>query len=230
MGGAWTPDDFLHELVDWFPGAGVVVAPFPGMGGSLTPTFDVADMARAVDTIIGSHFRNTAIVTYGVSTGCLVTLGLRSPEIFRHVATEPFFRTAPLWPLQRTLCEFLLAEPDKIGGALAAKELFGYTPPPVESQVDRDYRHVMDGISAPVEVILADRKLEPVRELATWPSLTSAEDRERLAADPRVTVRHGPPGSGHWVDATPAGQALVKQTLREALLAAAAFQRDRPIG
>lgn len=221
MGGAWTPNDFLHELVDWFPGASVVVAPFPGMGGTLTPTFDVGALTQMVDEVIGTLFHDAAVVTYGVSAGCLVTLGLRSPEIVRHIATEPFFRTAPLWPLQRTMREFILARPDKVGGAIAAKALFGYTPPPAESMADRDYRYVTDGIFAPVDVILADRPLEPVRELSGWPSFTSVEDRETLAANPLVTIHHGPPDSGHWVDETPAGKALVRKILNQSLQAAA---------
>jgi hypothetical protein len=227
MGGVWTPDNFLHELVDDFPGASVVVAPFPGMGGSLTGTFDIPTISRMVDEAIGTLFHGRAVVTYGVSTGCLVTLGLRSPEIFRHVAAEPFFRTTPLWPLKKTMRDFLLAAPDKAGGALAAKALFGYTPPPAESQVDRDYRYVRDEISTPVDVILGDQRLEPDREMKGWPSFTSAEDRASLAANPLVTLHHGPPGSGHWVDESPAGKALVKRTLGQALLAAAAFQRGR---
>lgn len=227
IGGAWTPDDFLHELVDWFPGASVVVAPFPGMGGSLTKTFDVPTMTRVVDEVIGTLFRDRAVVTYGVSTGCLLTLGLRSPEIFRHVAAEPFFRTAPLWPLQKTMRDFILASPEKAGGALAAKALFGYTAPPDERQEDRDYRYVRDGIIAPVDVILGEQPLHPERETNGWPSFTSVEDRESLAANPLVTFHMGPPGSGHWVDESEAGKALVKKTLRAALLGAAAFQRSR---
>ena len=37
MGGIWTPDDFLHDLVDAFPDVSVLIAPLPGMGGILDP-------------------------------------------------------------------------------------------------------------------------------------------------------------------------------------------------
>ena len=32
IGGIWPPENFLHELIEWFPGASVLVAPLPGMG------------------------------------------------------------------------------------------------------------------------------------------------------------------------------------------------------
>ena len=75
MGGIWTPRDFLHELVDAFPDVSVVIVPLPGMGGSLTRTFDIATITRSLDEGLASLFRETPLVTYGVSTGCLVTLG-----------------------------------------------------------------------------------------------------------------------------------------------------------
>ncbi|MGZ6040085.1 MAG: alpha/beta hydrolase [Phenylobacterium sp.] len=222
MGGAWTPDNFLHEVVDWFPGASVLVAPFPGMGGSLTRTFDVTTLARAVDEVIATLLKDVPVVTYGVSTGCLVTLGLRAPEIARHVALEPFFRTAPLWPLHRAIREFIAAAPERVGGAQAAEALFGYTAPPAEQIVDRDYRAVRDGLSAPTDVIVADLPLEPVRQMVGWPSFTSLEDREALAKNPLVTLHRGPAGSGHQVSDTPEGEAQIRDLLRRALLEAAA--------
>jgi hypothetical protein len=221
MGGAWTPADFLHELVDWFPGASVVVALFPGMGVSLTETFDVRILAQMVDEVIASMFGDVPVVAYGVSAGSLVTLGLRAPQIVRHVAMEPFFRTSPLWPLQTAMRDMILAAPEKVGGAKAAEAIFGYTAPPNEKVVDRDYHHVMEGLDRPVDVILGDRPLEPVRETNGWPSFTSAADRELLTAHPRVTIHPGPPGSGHEVDQTPEGVALVKGVLHQALLVAA---------
>jgi hypothetical protein len=221
MGGAWTPDNFLHEVSDWFPGASVIIAPFPGMGGSLTRTFDVKTLSLMVDAVIATLLKDVPIVTYGVSTGCLVTLSLRAPEIVRHVALEPFFRTAPLWPLHRTLREFIAAAPGMVGGHQAAEALFGYTAPPAEKVVDRDYRHVLDALRTPVDVIVGDLPLEPVREISGWPSFTSAEDRQALAANPLVTMHAGPAGSGHQVSETPEGEAQVRDLLRRALLDAA---------
>jgi hypothetical protein len=221
MGGAWTPDDFLHELVDWFPGVSVVVAPFPGMGDSRTTTFDVTILARMVDELLDCMFSGVPVVTYGLSTGCLVTLGLRAPQIVRHVAMEPFFRTSPLWPLHIAIRDMIAAAPERVGGAQAAEALFWYTAPPAERILDRDYRHVIDGLFTPVDVIVGDIPLEPVREIDGWPSFTSAADREMLAAHPHVTLRQGPAGTGHWLDRTPDGVAVIRRLLHQSLLAAA---------
>jgi hypothetical protein len=62
MGGIWTPDDFLHELAETFPDHSVVIAPLPGMGGSLTRTFEVASLTRSLDEAIGWLFRDLRVV------------------------------------------------------------------------------------------------------------------------------------------------------------------------
>ena len=227
MGGAWTPDDFLHEVVDWFPGASVVVAPFPGMGGSLTATFDIKTLSLMVDEVIATAAWPAGvlpglIVTYGVSTGCLVTLGLRAPGIVRHVALQTSAAAArAIWPLHKTISDFIAAAPHLVGGAKAAEALFGYTPAPNEKVVDRDYRHVLAGLSVPTDVIVGQVPLEPVRAISRLPSFTSVEDREALAGNPFVTIHNGPPGSGHQVNDTPEGEAQVHGLLRRALLGAA---------
>ncbi len=215
MGGIWTPRDFLHELVDAFPDVSVVIVPLPGMGGSLTRTFDIATITRSLDEGLASLFRETPLVTYGVSTGCLVTLGLQAPQIVRQVALEPFFRTAPLWPFHVTAREFLASEPTNRGARVAADQIFGI--PEAGAVVDRDYRALLQRLRTPLDVILGDLPLEPVRSLEDLPSLCSREDRAALAAHPRVTVHPGPPGSGHDLGITPDGAQLVRAVLRQAL-------------
>ena len=218
MGGIWTPDDFLHELAAAFPNVSVIIAPLPGMGGSLTRTFDIATLTRALDEAIASLFPETAVVAYGVSTGSLVTLGLRGAAVRRQVALEPFFRTAPLWAFHETARPFLASEPNKWGAQLAAEQIFGLTEAGV---IDRDYRHLLDGLKTPLDVILADQPLEPVRPIQGLPSLTSREDRAALGAHPCVTLHPGPPGSGHDLGATAPGAAIVQAVLRRALDAVA---------
>jgi hypothetical protein len=214
VGGAWGLDDDLHFLIDAFPGASVLVAPFPGMGESRTRRFDVATMSRIFDEAIGHLFPETPVVTFGASAGSLVTLGLRSPRIVRHVALEPFFRTAPLWPLLKFARTTLAPDPQNAAAAAAAEALFGFT---ADAVMDRDYRRLLDGLQVPTDVILADLPLEPERELSGWPSLTGAEDRAGLEAHPRVTVHAGPPGSGHGLSATPGGAAAIRAVVGSAL-------------
>ncbi|MGZ6038811.1 MAG: alpha/beta hydrolase [Phenylobacterium sp.] len=216
MGGIWTPGDFLHDLVDAFPDVSVVIIPLPGMGGSLTRTFDIATLTRSLDEALDTLFRHTPVVAYGVSTGSLVTLGLRSPQVRRKVALEPFFRTRPLWAFHETARKFLANAPDNRGARLAAEQIFGLTEGESEV-VDRDYRTLLEGLKAPLDVILADQPLEPVRPLDGLPSLCSTEDRAALAAHPLVNVHAGPPNSGHDLGVTAEGARLVRSVLRRAL-------------
>jgi hypothetical protein len=217
MGGIWTPRDFLHDLVNSFPDVSVIIIPLPGMGGSLTRTFEIGPLTRSLDEGISALFPRTPVVAYGVSTGSLVTLGLRAPQVVRQVALEPFFRTAPLWAFHETARAFLAAESHKQGPRIAADQIFGLTE---TGLVDRDYRGLLADLKTPLDVILADQPLEPRRPFESLPSLTSAADRAALAVHPRVTVHAGPPGSGHDLGVTPDGAVVVNAVLRQALAAA----------
>ena len=214
MGGIWTRDDDLHELVEWFPGASVIVAPLPGMGSTLTNTFEIETTIKTVDQALAALVPDRRIVAFGASTGCLVTLGLTCPQVVRHVALEPFFRTAPLWPFLKSAREMLAAAPERKGAAQAAWEIFGLRDGEV---TDRDYRHLLRDVKLPVDAVLAKAPLEPERNYDGWPSLTSADDRAAMAANPLFTLHEGPPGSGHYLQGWPAGEALIKDVLHQAL-------------
>lgn len=214
MGGIWTPDDHLHEVVDWFPGASVIVAPLPGMGSTYTLTFDVANGAKTVEQALATLVPGRKVVTFGVSTGCLITLAQRAPQVVGHVALEPFFRTGPLWPFLHSARQMLDAAPERVGAAQAAWEIFGLKD---ASVTDRDYRHLAHEVTAPVDAILGAEPLEPKRHMQGWPSLTSAEDRALMAANPHFTLHDGPPGSGHYLQGAPGGEQLVRNVLYQAL-------------
>ncbi|MBS0362999.1 MAG: alpha/beta hydrolase [Proteobacteria bacterium] len=217
MGGIWTPDDNLHELVEWFPGASVIVAPLPGMGSTYTNTFEIENGIRTVDQALAALVPDRKIVAFGASTGCLVTLGLTCPQIVRQVALEPFFRTAPLWPFLKSAREMLAASPERTGAFQAAWEIFGLKG---DAVTDRDHRHLVREMKLPVDAILGREPLEPERAYDGWPSLTSAEDRAAMAANPLFTLHEGPPGSGHYLQGSPEGEALIKDVLHKALKAA----------
>src|SRR5689334_21683553 len=134
VGGAFPPPYFLHDVADWFPGLSVLVAPIPGMDATRTIDFDLARVSRALDEAIETLLPNRKIVTLAVSAGALVTLGLRHPGIVHQVVVEPFFRTAPLWPIRQ---EFLAAMADmEAGRKLAVDQIFGVGADRIE---DRDY-------------------------------------------------------------------------------------------
>jgi len=217
VSGAFPPPDFLHDVVDWFSKLSIVVAPIPGMHGTRTLDFDLARVSRALDEAIQTLLPNRRIVTLGVSAGALVTLGLRHPAIVHQVVVEPFFRTAPLWPVRQ---DFGAALADaEAGWKQAADEIFGVT---AEGLRDRDYRPLLDGLTVPVDAVLGGVPLEPERRLPHWPSLTSVEDRAALAAHPRVSVHHVA-DVGHNVMSTAQGAAATK-----ALLAAQLRPLARP--
>lgn len=217
MGGIWTPNDYFHELADWFPGVSVVVAPLPGMGGSMTVNFKPQTASLMLEEMIGSLLADRRVVLLGASTGCLATLGVQAPQVVRQVAVEPFFRTAPLWPFHQTARAMLAAEPEKVAAAVAAREIFGLEADRVD---DRDYRGLLDRLKVPLDAIVGAEPLEPERECDIWPSLTSTEDRAALAAHPHVTLRDGPPNSGHYISASAEGRTLIRDVVHQALRAA----------
>ena len=208
MSGAFPPEAFLHELVDWFRGINVLVAPIPGMSGTATRDYDLGRVSAALDEAIQRLLPGSPIVAFGVSAGSLVTLNLRAPGIVRHVVVEPFFRTGPLWPLHATLRKGMADAP--AAWRLAALEIFGLSENGLE---ERDYRAVLERLAVPADVALADDPLEPEREVARSPSLTSAEDRALLEAHPLVTLHKGPAGSGHDLFAAPEGPAMIRELL-----------------
>jgi hypothetical protein len=218
MGGFGPPDD-LHQIADWFPTANVLVAPLPGMAGTSTRTRDVTDFARAIDGLIENFVPEGPVVMMGASAGCLATLGTRSPRIVSHVALEPFFHTAPLWPLQKLFQRNRAAGVADINSEQMADALFGITPSGVS---DRDYSGLLTTLAKPLDVIVGAEPLEPPREEPALPSLTSEADRTVLAALPGVTIHRGPPGSGHHLMGIPAGVEAVKSVVRAALQRAVA--------
>ncbi len=130
VGGAFPPDDFLHDLVDKHPHANVIVGTLPGMH---SPAFDFhrpADYAAAFDELIGALLPTQPVVAYGVSTGCLVTLGLRAPNVVRQIAQEPFLNTRDLWPFIANSQERLVGNPGNRPLADFFEAIFGIGPKP----------------------------------------------------------------------------------------------------
>lgn len=204
--GAFPPKDFRHELVDLYPGANVIVGSMPGMG---SPTFDkpnVANFSAAFDELIGVLAPRQPIVAYGLSTGCLVTLGLKSANVVRHVLEEPFFATDLLWPFIDFSLKLMRSNPDSRSAVEFLWNVFGISQ---GECVNRDYGDLAANIRIPTDAVIGDAPLLPRRALAGWPSLTSLDDLARLQSNPLVTVHRGPEGSGHHVTQSAEGERLV---------------------
>src|SRR4051794_403995 len=88
VGGSFAPQGYMHEYVEAFAGASVLVADFPGIR---TPwdSPSVEQIRRSFDQLLVDLLPGRPTVVCGASTGCLVSLGLRAPTIRRQVAIEP---------------------------------------------------------------------------------------------------------------------------------------------
>ncbi|MFI4950088.1 MAG: hypothetical protein ACHP7A_03515 [Caulobacterales bacterium] len=221
VGGAFPPPGFLHDLVDKHPHDNVIVGGLPGMG---TPSFEqnlAADFATAFDELIATLAPGQPVVAYGVSTGSLVTLGLKAPNVVRHIAQEPFLNTADLWPFISHSQGLLQKYPDNALMAAFLDGLFGIGRDGVRNI---DYEHLAKELRTPTELIVADLPLLPRRQLDTWPSLTSAHDRQVFLANPLVRLHEAPRGTGHHLVALSSGETFVHQVRVEALRAAASTE------
>jgi hypothetical protein len=219
VAGAFAPRDHLHDLIERFPDANVVVATMPGMwvpwSGARVPQL-IQGLQELADWLFG----DLPLVTFGASTGGLMTLGLKGPNVCRHVALEPFLQTAPLWPFIADARRRLVKYADQPAVASFLWTLFGVGPDKIEN---RDYRFLAEGLSAPADIIVGGLPLLPERPTPTWPSFTSEEDRAAFRRDPRVVFHQGPPDSGHNLGSIPGeGTAMVHAVIAAALKEAAA--------
>lgn len=194
--GSFPPKDHMLDLPTYFVGASVLVVTLPGMvkGAFWADNPKVAGLTRGLERAAAMLLPDTPIVAFGASTGSILSLGLRLPNIRRHVVVEPFLHTRDLWPFILDSRDRLKMNPGHDPMARFFWEVFGIGPDRLE---DRDYGYLLEGITAPTDVVVGQLPLLPPRDLPVWPSFTSADDRARLLANPLVTLHEGPPGSGH---------------------------------
>ena len=217
VNGSFPDEKYLYDLADLFPGASVVVANLPGMG---VPWSDAGlpELTAGMEEALALLFRGLPTVVMGASTGNLLAFGLKASNICRRVSVEPFFSTGDLWPFVADARQRMADNPRNASIAAYLWRVFGIAPAALEN---RDYRHLLTGISVPTDVIVGGLPLLPPRKLTAWPSFTSQADRQALADNPLVTIHEGPPQSGHAVTVEGAGAALQKRLLHAALHAAA---------
>jgi pimeloyl-ACP methyl ester carboxylesterase len=220
VSGSFPPKGYLHDLIDQYRGANVLIVNLPGMDGvpwaPATPAQLSRGLAEAVQLLLG----DSPIVAFGSSTGNLLSLGLRLPNIFHRVLVEPFFQTKDLWPFIANSRQRMERNPADAAMARYFWDVFGIGPTAFEN---RDYRHLLDAITVPSDVVVGQLPLLPARSVEIWPSFTSEEDRAALTANPLVTLHVGPTGTGHNINADPAADAQIKRALHAALLAGAAL-------
>lgn len=199
VGGAFPPKRQHEELVDWFPGANVLIAFLPGMAGVPWSDASAPQLTVAVAEAIALLFGDRPIVICGGSTSGLVVTPLQAKNIHRKIILEPFFTTQGLWPFISFLRNRIARNPDDAALRRYVWSMYGYSETEVEN---RDYRYLVDLIDGPTDVVVGGLPLLPVRPFPPYPSFTSVEDRALLAAHPDITLHEGPAGVGHdlWSD------------------------------
>jgi hypothetical protein len=219
VNGVFPTKDHLHDVIDAYPGANVLIVNLPGMLGTPWSGRSAAELALGLEELIARLVGDGPLVVAGSSTGNLVSLELRSRNIRRHICIEPFFETKDLWPFIDWARAHMAAYPKDVAVAKFIWDFFGIRADVVEN---RDYRHLLQGVSIPTDVIMGSVPLLPRRDLnKVWPSLTSAADRAAMAAVPQMVLHEGPLGTGHALMLTPTGNAFAKTIIHAALLEAA---------
>ena len=213
IAGAFPLANQHQEMIDWFPAANVVIGRLPGMHVPWS-TADAKELTEGLEEAIEFLFRDGPLVVCAGSTSALVTIPLRSKNIQRKVILEPFFSTEGLWPFLPFVRTRMARYPDDEALRHYLWSTFGYGEKTAEN---RDYRHLLDSLSVPTDVVVGGMPLQPERPLTQWPSFTSVEDRELLRANRWVNLYEGPPQAGHNLWANPSCVATVRELLKSAL-------------
>jgi hypothetical protein len=210
------PDDLcgLPEALERLADVAIVRVPLADEPQLSDPS--LAGFAQAISDLVSALFAARPVVLLGVSLGATAALAVKAPSLRRIVAVEPLLATGGLWPIQEPLRAELRAAPRHAGLREVIWRHFGVGPEQAEG---RDHLSVLDGLSAPTDVILGGEPLEPPRQTSRFPSLVGVAERARLAAQPAVRL-HLAPQAGHNVQ----GQAskLLTDVLFEACRRAAA--------
>lgn len=225
--GIWAPRDQLNELMHVFPKLDVVIGDIPGMWTRAPVPSTLAAFSRAYDELVAQLLPNRPVVLLGVSTGAVVGLGMKSPQLRRMVVVEPFLSTGNVWPLIANMQERLITNRDAPQIEMSRRyifDMFGYSEDSVE---DRDFAPLLADLAIPTAAIVGAEPLGEPRPIANWPSFADARTRELLSAHPAVQLYEGPPGSGHNLLQSPTGLALAAQLLRHALDRAATAPPSR---
>ena len=181
ISGAFPLEDGMAGLV--VEGADSASLHLPGMFSPVTAELSVAAFARAFDEVVGQLFARRAVIVVGASTGAVVALAMKAPQIRGVVAAEPFFSTGKLWPLLEWLLRHELPRnPDPVMRRWV-DAIFGVTEGGV---TDRNYTFVLDRKDRPVIALAGAEPLHPRRPVTDFPSLMSEADRDLLP--PRVVA------------------------------------------
>jgi hypothetical protein len=178
--GAFSDPETLSRLPELIPDCDVIVAHLPGMHSPHLDGISVEDFAAAFDEALRTRFPDRTVLRFGVSLGGVVTLAMREGQAF--VAVDPPLSMSALWPAHSRLRQALKTTADPRLADWVAN-LFGLQS---DGLTEVDYRPLLESCEAPGIVLIAGQPLEPERPLAEPPGALSREDRELIAAHPRI--------------------------------------------
>jgi hypothetical protein len=175
--GAFASASRMRRMPSLIPEAPVLVGDIPGNRCPQLALQTIGAYASAYSTAIRALER--PVVLCGSSLGAVTALGVQAPNVFAMVALEPVMRTASataLWPILR---ERLGDEPDNPILREFLWNVFGIDE---RTHEPRDYFPILDRLSVPTIAMFGS-------DVATLPTLVSAEDRARFRAHPMVRTR-----------------------------------------
>jgi pimeloyl-ACP methyl ester carboxylesterase len=158
--------DALAWMAEQLPDLDVLTVNLPGMHSPRLEPNGVAPAARAFDEVLQRLAPGRRVVHVGLSTGALVALAMRPQSL---VLVEPFFRPTEVWALVE-LYRTLIPEGDAALRQLADDYLGLYAG-------GVDHSALLDLAPATTSVLVGGVPLEPPREIAGLPSLTSEAER-----------------------------------------------------
>ncbi|ODT86457.1 alpha/beta hydrolase [Phenylobacterium sp. SCN 70-31] len=186
ISGAFAPDDNAANLQDLITGADVWRAHLPGNHAPRLIGESLGLFVAAFDTAVRAALGDRPVVATGNSTGALVALGLKAPNIRRLVLIEPPLRITPGGPF-----EAMRRDP-RFNQDAFIDNIFGVGP---QESTPRDYSHLLARLGPPAHVLIGG---EPEAGAEAGPSVVDDLTRAELQAHPRVRL-YMVRGAGHQV-------------------------------
>lgn len=185
LSGAFAVVDNFANLQDFVPDADVWRAHLPGNHCPPLVAENLGIFVAAFDAAFRSTLGERPAVVVGNSTGALVALGLKVPNVRRLVLVEPPLRITPGGPF-----ESMRDDPRFNKGGFIAN-IFGVGP---HASEPRDYSHLLANLDRPARVLVGtEREGAP-----DGPSVVDDLSRAELKAHPWVRL-HVVQGAGHQV-------------------------------
>lgn len=186
ISGAFAPFDIAANLQDFVAGADVWRAHLPGNHCPPLVAESLGVFVAGFEAAIRSALGDRPLVVVGNSTGALIAMGLKAPNLRRLVLIEPPLRIAPGGPFEP------LREDPRFNQGAFIYNLFGVGPQVSEA---RDYSHLLANLEVNARVLIGSE-----RELgrAIGASVVDDQSRAELASHPRVRL-HVVRGAGHQV-------------------------------